>query len=209
MPKFSSDLFGNLRRVYKNYGNFSDVLKSEYFCLSLFVTGLCWRNAADDTWASTAWSVLPNLTGFSIAAYALLFSVLDNEQRQALRQPSAELNGRAPFLILASSITHAIIIQISAIIYAVCYNAKPLPYNYNIPELNYISNVAFSICGIVLFSYAVILVLASVLSIFRLLIIVPPVKPKVTAAPKVKPSRVSKPAKREGRIAHGRTETRQ
>jgi hypothetical protein len=142
------------------------------------MTLLSWRVIVSGEWSEVAKSVLPNLTGFSIAAYALLFSVLDSEQRRALRQPSARIGGRSPLLVLASGITHAIIIQIAALIVAIIFWAKPFPYMRCTRILGDIVNTSFSSIGMFLTFYGIILIVAAALSLFKLMVLVPIPKPQ-------------------------------
>ncbi|MDW9488830.1 hypothetical protein GOC72_28425 [Sinorhizobium medicae] len=165
----STGLWENLRLVYQSYGGFSSLVVSGYFWVAAVTTALCWRTAFNEGWVELAIPVLPTLAGFSIAAYAVFFSVLSEGERAKLQKPSARLNGRAPLLILASSVSHAVFVQISAILVAIIFSAKPFPtprgYDWVAEYVNY----ALSLFGLFLTVYGIILILAAVLSIFRIL----------------------------------------
>src|SRR5690606_27272094 len=118
----------------------------------------------EETWPETAKAILPQLAGFSVAAYALFFAVLDERTRNALRAPSDKLGGRSPLLILASSISHAVIVQILAVLVALVYVSKPFPACSSLPSES--ANIAFGTIGLFMLIYGVVLVLAAVLSIF-------------------------------------------
>jgi hypothetical protein len=159
----------SLAILYRSYGGFSSLVVSEYFWLALLLTGLSWRLGMDEKWAEMARSILPTLAGFSIAAYALFFAVLDERAREALRAPAPELRNRSPLLILASSITHAVFVQVVALITAVVFPAKPFPTLPCLSDLSHWVNHVVSFTGLFLMLYGIILILAAVLSVFRIL----------------------------------------
>jgi len=111
--------------------------------------------------------ILPQLAGFSVAAYALIFAVLNERTRNALRAPSPKLGGRSPLLILASSISHAVIIQIISVVSALIYSSKPFPSVD--PTLSEVVNMTAGAVGMFLLAYGIVLVIAAVLSIFKIL----------------------------------------
>lgn len=111
--------------------------------------------------------ILPQLAGFSVAAYALFFAVLDEKTRNALRAPSEKLGGRSPLLILASSISHAVIVQVVAVLSALVYMGKPFPCINH--DLCNIVNLTAGAVGMFLLAYGIVLVIAAVLSIFKIL----------------------------------------
>lgn len=169
MADTGTGLRQSLRLLYRNYGGWHSLVTSEYFWLSLLLSGACWRIGVDEKWADTARSILPTLAGFSIAAYAIFFAVLDERARNALRAPSPDLGDRSPLLILASSISHAVFVQICALLCAVVFPAKPFPYVACFGDWNRAANLLVSFSGLFLTVYGVVLVLAAVLSIFRIL----------------------------------------
>lgn len=159
----------SLRLLYLNYGGWRSLVASEYFWLSIVLSAACWRIGVDEKWADLAKSILPTLAGFSIAAYAIFFAVLDERARNALRAPAPDLGNRSPLLILASSISHAVFVQICALLTAVVFPAKPFPFIPCLGVWNRAANLIVSFSGLFLTVYGVVLVLAAVLSIFRIL----------------------------------------
>lgn len=164
----STGLFSNLRVLYANYGGWGSLITSGYFVVSLAVSALCWRLAADERWAVIAQAILPQLAGFSVAAYALFFAVLDERAREALRAPAESLGNRSPLLVLASAVSHAVVIQIAAVLLAIIYTAKPFTAS-NSDCVSPIVNTVVSALGLFLMIYGCCLVVAAVLSIFRIL----------------------------------------
>ncbi len=161
----------NIRLVYRSYGGFRSLLFSGYMWTAVFFSVLSWRKAIEGTWTSTALSVLPTLAGFSIAAYAIFFSVLNEREREALSKPEPNLNGRAPLLVLASSVSHAVVVQILAILIAIVFESKPAPDIECIKKYLKIAEMPVSFAGLFITIYGILMVLASVLSIFRILTI--------------------------------------
>jgi hypothetical protein len=163
----STGFLTNISALYKNYGGLQSLVRSAYFWISLIVSGLCWRFIPNEAWPDLAKDILPQLAGFSVAAYALFFAVLDERSRKALREPAEQLGGRSPLLILASSISHAVIVQIVAVLVALTYSSKPFP-TCDVTLANSV-NMTFGAIGLFLLIYGVTLVLAAVLSIFKIL----------------------------------------
>lgn len=169
VAKKSTGLTSSLRLLYANYGGWRSLFSSEYFFLSLILAGLCWRYAITDQWSELAKSILPTLSGFSIAAYAIFFAVLDERTREALRVPAPELDNRSPLMILASAISHAVAIQLLGLILAIIYLAKPLPTLDCLEMAAKITNVTFSAVGLLVTMYGIVLIMASILAIYRIL----------------------------------------
>ncbi len=163
----STGFIPNIKTLYRSYGGFESLIKSAYFWISLAVSALCWRFVVDERWPDMSKDMLPQLAGFSVAAYALFFAVLDEKTRNALRAPSEKLGGRSPLLILASSISHAVIVQIVSVISALIYSSKPFPSID--PALSEVVNMAAGAGGMFLLAYGIVLVIAAVLSIFKIL----------------------------------------
>lgn len=158
----------SLGLVYRNHGGPLAIIASEYFWISAILTWLFWSPEKNEFWIEQAGAVMPALIGFSIAAFAVVFSALDENARRVLSVPEPELNNRSPFLVLISAISHATIVQVISLIYSVCYSQKPFSVIYfhlDPVRMNFI----FSFIGALLFFYAVMLVLASLLTIFRIL----------------------------------------
>lgn len=164
-----SGLLPNLRHLYFEYGGLLSAVRSGYALVALACSCLAWRHIATEAWASMAVDALPSIIGFSIAAYALLFSLLDTESRKLLRSPSPALNGRSPLMALASAIPHALVIQTLGFLIAVIYQSKPFPTLPNWSTASQLTNWAISCVGLFLFLYGIILVLGASLSIFKLI----------------------------------------
>lgn len=169
MSENGSGLLKNLYLVYDSYGWGRSFVASGYTWASIAFTGLAWRKATEGNWAETALAVLPTLAGFSIAAYAVYFSVLAEAERKALQAPDDTLGGRSPLLVLASSVSHAVFVQVIAILLAIVFQAKPFPTLQGFEQWARVTNNVLSFGGLFLTIYGITLILASVFSIFRIL----------------------------------------
>jgi hypothetical protein len=168
MSAFETGMIQSLRLVYASHGGPRAILRSGYFWVSLILTGLCWRSVLTESWKGSVMGSLPTLAGFSIAAYAILFAVLDERSRRALAAPEPELANRSPLLIIAGIVTHAVITQIVTLLYAFTFDQKPFPDFFECVNVKIVNGV-FSTAGLFLFIYSVTLILASILTIFRVL----------------------------------------
>lgn len=169
-------MWKNLKILYNSYGSFTEILKSPYFLISVIITVLSCKADIDSTWASTATSIMPSITGFSIASFAIILSVSDDATRKVLLKK--EGSEASPLVKMASSISHAIVIQVLSLIFAsvlLIYNQKSLLnliINIIIGEhifFKFIVEYIFSSLGEILFFYGLMLIVAEVLSIFRFL----------------------------------------
>jgi hypothetical protein len=178
-------MFENLRNLYRHYGGLTAVMTSWYFWVAAFLSALSYKSIFDFGWADLALSVMPSLTGFTIAAFAIIFAILDAELLKKLMLPDG--NGHSPISAIASSIGHAVFIQVSALILAIssktidlsgvwsfleayirCNKYPPeffLKFGFWVPNF-------FSGIGLLFTFYGVILVLAAILSIVRMQLIV-------------------------------------
>jgi hypothetical protein len=195
-------MFENLKRLYRHYGGIAAVLNSWYFWVAAFLSALSYESIFDFAWVDIALSVMPSLTGFTIAAFAIIFAILDAELLKKLMVPDGK--GHSPISTIASSIGHAVFIQVTALILAIAFKASDLNGLLNFVEQlircnNYSPDVFLKFVGLttnfvsgigLLFTfYGVILVLAAILSIVRMQLIVanatkPPAAASNDSAPK-------------------------
>lgn len=165
----ATGLISTLRLLYSNYGGWRGLFKSSYFYISVAIAALCWRLARDESWVDFAKVTLPVLAGFSVAAYAIFFAILDEKARVALLAPEPTLGNKSPLLVLASSISHAVVVQVLGLICALVYSAKPFPVVEGLSDWAVRVDYVLSSIGLFITAYALVLVVASILSIFRIL----------------------------------------
>lgn len=166
---FSTSLLPVLREFYRSYGGWRALLRSEYFIIAIILSFAQWRNVGSEAWVDTTKVVLPALTAFTVAAFAILFAILNDIDREALSYPEKELDGRTPLLMIATPILHAALIQIAAITYAVVFSSKPFPVFFGLVETANVINVIFSWVGCLLMIYGILLLVGSVLSVYRII----------------------------------------
>lgn len=169
MANKKTGLLSAAAALYSNHGGVAAMIRSAYFWLAVVGAAASYSLAKTETWIDIAQNILPSLTGFSIAAYALLFAVLDQTSREVLSKPSEELGGKRPLLLVVSSITHAITVQVIAIVYSIIYFSKSIPSFDFLVKYIHISNFIFSLIGLGLTLYAIFLILAVVFSVYRVL----------------------------------------
>lgn len=192
-------MFENLRKLYSHHGGIQTVVSSSYFRVSILLAVLSYQSVASYEWADTAVSVMPSLTGFTIAAFAIIFAILDQGMLRKLMALDGE--GRSPIAEIAASIGHAVFIQVSAMILALSSKLVDLTTVINavsdwLYSKGYAPNIfinamdwlalLFSALGLFLTYYGVMLVLAAILSIVRMQLI-------VAGATRSKPATTSKP----------------
>lgn len=128
---------------------------------------------------------MPSLTGFTIAAFALVFAVLNENQLQKLLP--VDENGSSPLLRVAGSLAHAVVVQVFAIVLAFCfvtaalgpsmtalkklYSCFQIDFALTEAALTYLALI-FSSAGLLLSYYGFVLVISAILSLLRMLVIV-------------------------------------
>lgn len=183
----------NIRMLYRCYGGVREILRSNYFWISIFLSIFSYDAAVSQSWVEIAISIMPSLTGFTIASFAIIFSILGPNLLRLLT-PTKE-GGVSPIVSLAASICHAVVVQVLSITTAISFSIIKIPF---INE-NYIHNIfnectisiiifsfeaikyIFSFIGVFFTYYGLMLVVAAALSIFRVQLIVSTTQRKASA----------------------------
>lgn len=138
----------------KSYGGFDAFLKSPYLWYSCIVTLAMVLLGDYCKWYEDALSVLPNIVGFTIGAYAILLSI-NNET--FLKLLANEKNQETtPYMTISSAFCHFIFIQTVTILTALLF------------QYAHITSGVLNAFGLFLFIYALMLILATVFSILFL-----------------------------------------
>lgn len=190
-------MFENLRKLYSRYGGIKAIKTSSYFWVSVFLAALSYSSIAGYEWVDKAIGVMPSLTGFTIAAFAIIFAILDPRMLRKLL--ATDDSGQSPIASIAASIGHAVFIQVSAMIIAISsslvdisgvveFVAKLICSIGYSPEIFLLTMewlaLSFSAAGLFFTYYGVMLVLAAILSIVRMqLIVAGATKTEPAAAP--------------------------
>lgn len=171
-----------LRRYFRAYGGWSAIFSSPLFLVAVCVTMLGYGNwVGSDKWAAICQSLIPNLLGFSLGTYAILFSLMTGRLKRALRAIKNEQD--VTFLDeINATFFHFILIQVSALIWAFLYQGTAL---YDLvqaiqpdwPSISAVFAVLKAIgggIGFVLLIYSITLIIGAALAVYRLALIVDP-----------------------------------
>jgi len=116
-------MFENFSELYRHHGGLKSILKSGYFWTSLGLTLVSIPSASNSEWSEKTLIIMPALTGFTIAALAILFLVidliLDADKKMLLM--ALDSQGKSPVTMLAARIGHALVVQVFAIIIALLF----------------------------------------------------------------------------------------
>lgn len=177
VPASYSGMWNALSRYWTDYGGWADFLKSPLFHFSFIVTLASYRVWLSTPWTDLPLSLLPNLLGFSLGAYALIFSLADEKLIAALNVPTAD--GSPTLLrVINATFLHFILVQTTAIIFALTNKSTLLIDLVGILPLQTTTISAIQLgmtatAGLVgywLTMYAVVLLVGAAIAAYRLAI---------------------------------------
>ena len=146
-------MFENLKKLYEQYGGFKTVVCSWYFWIAVFLSLISYHSVLDFSWTKIALGIIPPLTGFTIAAFAIVFAILGEEKVRKLTVPNEE--GVSPISTIAASIGHAVFVQVTALTLAIAMETVDLQKVVALLENNPQCWEALPITLPVFFSYVV------------------------------------------------------
>jgi hypothetical protein len=157
-------------RYWDAYGGFQALFRSIYLWIALVLTLFGWSFWSKEDWWEIPLSVLPNLLGFSLGGLAILLGLIQPKIMAILSQKSDEAKASTMSQFTAT-FTHFVLVQASALITAVVFKSlnfadegqKMLMTQSQSCMLEAISGL-----GWLLFIYAVLLVFAVAIEVFRL-----------------------------------------
>ncbi|MEG8018787.1 hypothetical protein [Sphingomonas sp. LR55] len=177
LPASYRGLWGALSRYWRDYGGWRDFFRSPLLHFSVAVAGASYSAWLKPDWTDLPLSLLPNLLGFSLGAYALIFSLANERLLAALNVPTAD--GRSTNLrIVNATFLHFILVQTSAIIFALANRSTlfidgvgllPLTEASTATVRLILSSLAGAV-GYFLTVYAVVLLVGAALAAYRLAI---------------------------------------
>jgi len=161
-----------IARYWKAYGGLNAVVGSPYFRAACVLTAVTYGSWIDKHWWDQVLAILPNLMGFSLGAIAIFIGIGSESFRRLIsRRREAELDVDSPFLKTTATFAHFVLVQTAAILVALIaagLDNEALRWRSpGVVLLNELSRWALSAIGYTLFLYALCLVAAAVLSIFR------------------------------------------
>lgn len=154
---------------------------SPLFGVSFAITALSYSNWLHTHWVDQTLALIPSLLGFSLGTYAILFSLLTNRMKRALR---ASVNKRGVTYLkeINATFLHFIFVQIASLFWAFLFSgtwlidlATALGSTVPVVESVYLgAKVVGSFIGMLLLVYSIALVAGSALAVYRLAGIVDP-----------------------------------
>jgi hypothetical protein len=168
-------MFSNLSLVFGLYGGPRAFFTSTYTWSAAFLTILMWRSALTGQWAQSALSIMPNVLGFSIAAVAVLTVIGDDQFRVRMARVHTFRDDESDLVVSLASFIWFISVQVSAIVLALVFSAKPFPSRCYMPpqieqcrSMDAMTNGLVSFAGTFLTVYALLLVIGSTFHTFHL-----------------------------------------
>ncbi|ARQ11023.1 hypothetical protein NXC12_CH03030 [Rhizobium etli] len=171
----------SVRRYFKGYGGWGAVFGSPIFLISLAITSISYSDWIEAKWVSKSFDIIPNLLGFSLGTYAILFSLMTNRLKRALRavKNSAGVNYLEE---INATFLHFIFVQILCLMWAflfdgtVFYDAARSMVSYYSGSMTIFRTLMLvgSFTGYLLLIYSVLLMLAAALAVYRIASITDP-----------------------------------
>jgi hypothetical protein len=167
-----------MARYFNAYGGWSAVFGSPLFMLAAIVTGLNYSQWLQENWVDTTIALIPSLLGFSLGTYAILFSLINNRLKGALRAKKNE-QGISLLEVVNASFFHFIFVQVLALMWAFVYSGSSLYDLTKLLSTSYSSahpifeglKTAGSFVGYLLLIYSFLLIIAASLVVYRLALI--------------------------------------
>ncbi|ABR91844.1 Uncharacterized conserved protein [Janthinobacterium sp. Marseille] len=164
------------KRYWDNYGGMKALLSSFYLHISLVLTAITFPIWSKEDWWEQVLGILPNLLGFTIGGFTLFLGIGSEKFRAKLAQKQED--GSSILIQISASYVHFIVVQTIAIFSAIVAQATYSPTPVCIIDwlhANHIDPVVFfsylRIAGwglsYLMFLYALMLILAACMAVFR------------------------------------------
>lgn len=171
-----------IRRYFRAYGGWVAVFRSPLFLLAVGVTALSYASWFDqDKWSATSQALIPNLLGFSLGTYAILFSLMTGRLKRALK---ANKNDQGSTFLdeINATFFHFILVQVSALIWAFLYQGTGVYDLALLLKPHWACSIAIFEAlqvvgggvGFLMLIYSITLIVAAALAVYRLALIVDP-----------------------------------
>lgn len=152
---------------WRHYGGCKALRRSFYLWVSIALTALMFPTWTTSDWWDLPISILPNLLGFSLGAYAMLVS-FGGEKFQKVLVGTKSVK-KSAFLAINANFVHFVTVQsVSLIVALICKSWKPT--SFNMPINDYRTWLIWAAWGAAFFSfiYAVSLIVAAVFGVFQM-----------------------------------------
>lgn len=170
----------NLGRYLRDYGGWKGLTLSPFLHAGIVISALSYPIWMTSKWADSVTGIIPNLLGFSLGTYALLFSLMSTRMKQALKH----LRNKAgtPYLDeINATFFHFILVQTICLSWALVMKSSAI-YDLAVTcgaPTQTMQYIAFGddlagFLGYTLLAYSLFLVIASSLAVYRLARLVDP-----------------------------------
>lgn len=176
-----------LARYFHAYGGVRGVIGSPFFGIAIVTTSLSYSNwlKPEPEWIDKVESLIPSLLGFSLGTYAILFSIIGNRLKGALRQVKAP-HGVSYLESINATFFHFVFVQVVALMWTFLFQGTWLvdlvkvlkPYYPPLEEAGIWLFRCGSFVGFFLLVYSVLLTVAAALAVYRLALIRDPLEEK-------------------------------
>lgn len=165
----------HFRKYFRHYGGWRAVFCSPFFAFSIFCSFVSYGNWGNVKWVELTYQVIPNMLGFSLGTYALLFSLMGNSVKNALK--SIRNNNNVLYIDeLNATFLHFIFMQILAFFWAYLYSQSVISdvngfllHRFRcVWDFMPFLRVLGSAIGIAILTYAISLSVASSLAVYRI-----------------------------------------
>lgn len=177
LPASYRGMRNSLTRYWRDYGGWQDFITSPLLHLSALIAAASYSVWLRPTWVDLPLSLLPNLLGFSLGAYALIFSLADERLLSALNTAPSD-GGPTKLGMVNATFLHFILIQTFAIIFSLANKSTLLTDLVGLLPASecFIKVVrraltgSAGLIGYFLTVYAVVLLIGAALAAYRLAI---------------------------------------
>ncbi|MDB5688092.1 MAG: putative rane protein [Rhizorhabdus sp.] len=172
-------MWKSISRYWQDYGGWRDFCSSPLFHFSIICATVSYSVWMKPEWNDLPLSLLPNLLGFSLGAYALIFSLADERLLAALNVPTTD-GSPTKLRMINATFLHFILVQTIAIIFALMNKStflidlSGIIFGGNIGFRNNIDVFLSGSAGFIgyfLTVYAVALLIGAALAAYRLAIL--------------------------------------
>jgi hypothetical protein len=115
-----------IRDYISHFGGFVLILSSPYLVFSILLSLLMYGQWSKPNWWDTPISVIPNLTGFALAGFAIYIGLINNRRFFDLLQAKEPETGKTVFSGLGFTFFHFIFLQVFALLIALVAKARIL-----------------------------------------------------------------------------------
>jgi hypothetical protein len=164
-----------IKTYWKDYGGWKDVIQSPILHVSILLSVAAYFSLIILDWRTLTIGMMPTILGFSLAAYAITFSLMGSKMHVALAR-AQDGSGKPLVISVNATFFHNVFIQALALSFAVLSNGplisiilrRSLSAGTFVDQLVDIEVAVGSFVGPLLLCYAVLLLFSSGLAMFRL-----------------------------------------